>query len=263
MPINHTESANSGLTWFARVGMGAKAVVYATLGILALQAAFGGGSASGQQGVAQQLGAIGQVLLWATAIGLMLYALWRAAQALGISRAQTDADDKKETAQRLGAAGSAIANMGLAVLFALIALGVAGGGSGGWTGLLDSTWGRVVVGIVGLLFLSAAVGQFVVAARESYMESIGIDDSQMRTVVRRLGQAAYGARGVVFAMVGCGLIVSAWRANKAEYTSMAGALNQLAEQSYGQFLLAAVALGLLAYGVVAAILSRYVSAHRA
>lgn len=258
-----TGSASRGLTWFARLGMGAKAVVYGTLGYLALQAAFGGGSAPSQRSVAEQLGGVGLVLLWATAIGLLLYALWRAAQALGISRAQSDSDDTKETAQRLGAGGSAIANGGLAVLFALVALGVAGGGSGGWTGLLESTWGRVAVGAVGAIFIAASIGQFVVAMHESYMKSIGIDDTHMRSFVRRLGQAAYAARGVVFAMIGCGLIVSAWRASKAEYTSIAGALNQLAEQSYGQILLVAVALGLFAYGIVAAILSRYVSAHRA
>lgn len=252
------------ITWFARAGLVAKAVVYCTLGGLALQAALGNGPIPSQQNVAQQLDGMGAVLLWATAIGLLLYAIWRVAQATGVSGGKKDSDGKKETAKRLGAAGSALANGILAALFGIIAvrgtIGGGGSGSGAWAGLLDSAWGRVLIGLVGLAFLAAGAYQFLIAHKERYMQRINTPHPKAQRMLRKLGKFGYAARGVVFGIVGYGLLVSALQAAQADYTSLGGALRQLAEQSYGPWLLGLVALGLLAYGVVATVMGRYVRA---
>jgi len=240
------------LTWLARVGHGAKAIVYLTLGYLIFQAAFNSGSMPDQQSVAQQLGGWGKALLWATAIGLGFYAIWRGAQAGGVG---TGDDTKK----RLGAAGSMIANGVLAALFALTALGM-GAGSKGWGQLLDNGWGRLLVGLVGGCFAIAGIYQFVIAKRESYMESIETPSSKAQGIIRQVGKVAYASRGVVFLMLSAGLLLSAVQAQKAQFSSLSGALRQLAEQPAGPWLLVAVATGLIGYGIVAGLMSRYVVA---
>ena len=65
---------------FGRVGYAAKGVVYIIVGVLAAQAAFGGGGATtGSRGAIRSIAdePFGQVLLVLTALGLAGYAVWR------------------------------------------------------------------------------------------------------------------------------------------------------------------------------------------
>ena len=79
-------AANSrALDVLARVGFLAKALIYALVGVLAIQIAFGDHEEADQQGalhaVAQQ--PLGAVVLWLMVAGLVGYALWRLCQASG------------------------------------------------------------------------------------------------------------------------------------------------------------------------------------
>jgi hypothetical protein len=68
----------------ARFGYAAKGVVYAVIGILALQLALGqGGEATGPEGALSTIGQqpFGRALLAIMAAGLLAYALWRLVQA--------------------------------------------------------------------------------------------------------------------------------------------------------------------------------------
>jgi hypothetical protein len=65
------------------------------------------------------------------------------------------------------------------------------------------------------------------------------------------------ARGVVFGIIGAFLILAAWRYNATEARGLEGALETLRRQPLGQWLLAAVALGLVAYGVFQFVKARY------
>lgn len=248
------------LTYLARAGLAAKAVVYAAFGALALLAALGERGVPTKENLAQQVGAVGVALLWLTGFGLLFYAAWRGAQAIGISDEQRDENDGKELAKRVGAAGSMLANGALGVFFIASAGRAGSDGGGGWSGLLDSLWGRLVVGGVAIGMLIAGVYQIVVGVQERFMRNIRVDRHQVREILRKVGRAAFAARGVIFLLIGGGLLVSALQAGKSESTSIGGALRTLAEQPFGPWLLAAVALGLLAYGVVTAVMSRYVRA---
>jgi hypothetical protein len=64
-------------------------------------------------------------------------------------------------------------------------------------------------------------------------------------------------RGVVFAFVGLFLVIGARHENRAVARGVGGALHALQEQPYGSALLAAVALGLIAYGCYQFLLVRY------
>jgi len=65
------------------------------------------------------------------------------------------------------------------------------------------------------------------------------------------------ARGVVFGIIGFFLVQAALNSNANEARGLSGALRALEQQSYGQWVLGIVALGLIAYGFYMLVLARY------
>jgi hypothetical protein len=62
---------------------------------------------------------------------------------------------------------------------------------------------------------------------------------------------------VVFGIVGVFLILAAWHSNAGKARGLSGALRALEQQSYGQWVLGIVALGLIAYGFYMLVQARY------
>ena len=93
----------------ARVGYAAKAVLYATVGILAAQAAFGkGGRTTDTRGALRELlqAPYGRIMLLVVAVGLLGYTVWL------FVRAVTDAERRSRRSGRraaMEAAGAATA----------------------------------------------------------------------------------------------------------------------------------------------------------
>jgi len=82
-------------------------------------------------------------------------------------------------------------------------------------------------------------------------------DKKTETFAIRSGQAGLSARGVVFGIIGVFLIQAALHSNAGEALGLSGALRALEQQSYGQWVLGIVALGLVAYGFYMLVLARY------
>ena len=78
-----------------------------------------------------------------------------------------------------------------------------------------------------------------------------------RTWAVRSGVAGLAARGVIFAIVGVFLAKAAYEYDPQEAVGIDGALAKLADQAWGTWLLAAVAIGLLAYGAFCLVQARY------
>jgi hypothetical protein len=70
-----------------------------------------------------------------------------------------------------------------------------------------------------------------------------------RTVVVRLGVVGTVARGIVFAVAEGRAVDAAITFEPSQSAGLDGALRTLADQSYGPWLLGALALGLIAAGV--------------
>ena len=156
------QAANSGaINKAARVGFVAKGLVYALIGLLAFQIAFGDSERADQQGalqtVAEKPG--GSVVLWLMVIGFAGYALWRFSEALWGRRDETD--EKKRTAKRLGSAANGAIYLG----FGLLALKTVTQGSSGGSTSSDLTakilgWpaGDMLVVVAGLVVIAIAIG---------------------------------------------------------------------------------------------------------
>lgn len=72
-----------------------------------------------------------------------------------------------------------------------------------------------------------------------------------------LGAAGYAAEGVALGVLGVLFVVATIQHDPEEATGLDGALKSLREQPFGTWILGAVALGLICYGVFMVVRSRY------
>ena len=78
-----------------------------------------------------------------------------------------------------------------------------------------------------------------------------------RTGVLRLGQVGYIAKGVALSVVGGLLSYATLTFDRQTAQGLDGALQTILAQPFGKFLLTAVALGFVAFGLFAILQSRY------
>ena len=251
----------------ARLGYVAKGVVYAIVGVLAAQLAFGnGGQATGSRGALQRIESQpwGDWLLALVGFGLVGYAAWKLIQ--GIRDPEHRGTDAKGWAHRLGFIGSGVLHGSLAVsAFAMAFGGGASGGSGsggaqGWTAkAMSHPWGLWLVGLAGLVTIVVGLRQFKKAYDESFRrkwDTGAMSQRQLRGATLA-GRWGLSARGVVFVMIGFFFIQAAWQHDSSEAVGLGGALGKLASTTFGPWLLAVVALGLVAYAVFCFTQARY------
>jgi hypothetical protein len=249
--------------WAGRAGLVAKGAIYALVGILALMVAFGfGGRPKDRQGalrfVADQ--PLGEVILFALAAGFAGYAIWRLAQAL-LDR-DGDGDGLKGLAKRAGYFARALLYAGLAALSLSIVVGLGGGGNNEareTDKVLDWPFGRALVSLLGLALLVAAAWNGFRALGKRYRKDMktGQMSKEERRTLDALGSAGHLARMVVFGLVGFFLVRAAWQYDPNDAVGLDGALARVAGATYGEWLLAVVAGGLLAYGLFCFMQARY------
>lgn len=124
---------------------------------------------------------------------------------------------------------------------------------------MEQPFGLVLVVIAGLIVLGVAIAQFHQAAKATFLEKLDLSelDQQGTQLVKTLGRAGSAARGAVFGVIGIFLIIAAWQHNPQQAKGLGGALQELAQQPFGPFLLGAVALGMFAFGLFCVAEARY------
>jgi hypothetical protein len=260
-------AASSATVSLARVGFVARGVIYLVVGWLALMTAVGVGSASiaDKQQALQTVGAepLGTFLLIMVSAGLLAYAVW------SLIRAILDPEQRGHDAgaifARIGNAVAAVSYGGLGVGAARLALGLGSVGKGSdestqdWTArLLDAPFGPPLVIGLGLIVLAVAAIELGRAYKASFQDDLrGELHGAERKWLIRFGRLGFFARAVVFALIGGFLIQAARHEDASEAVGLGGALQKLAEQSFGPVLLAIVALGLCMYGLFSLAEARY------
>lgn len=246
----------------ARIGYVAKALLYATVGILAAQAAHGGGGRTTDTGGALRevlQAPMGDALLLVIAVGLAGYAVWRVVEA--ITDAEGKGGDAKGIARRAGSALRGLAHGALAIAAFRLATGSGGGGGGGSEGLArkasDLPGGNLLLWVAAVAILAYACYQLyrAFAAKLGKQLDLGAVSAGIGRWVIGLSRAGIAARGVVFGLIGV-LMVRAARQHDPE---QAGGLRESLEmlEGMGRWPLGLVALGLVAYGVYELLNARY------
>jgi Mn2+/Fe2+ NRAMP family transporter len=263
--MNRAEEASDSapLELLARVGLIAYGVVHLLIGWLAMQIAWSGsgGRSADSSGALKTLAGqpFGKALLWLIVVGLAALAVWQASSAIWGHRT---GDPGKRTRNRLKSTARAVVYAALAYSAGAIA---GGGGSSSsqsqkqaTSGLLDLPGGRVLVVLAGLMVIAVGAAHIVKALKQSFLDDL--DTASMpaggRRTVTRLGIGGYLAKGVALGVVG-GLLTYATLTYDRQRTGLDGAMQTIAEQPFGKFLLTAVAAGFVAFGLFAFMESRY------
>jgi Domain of Unknown Function (DUF1206) len=250
-----------------RVGLVAKGVSYALIGILAIQIPLGqGGQATDRQGALRQVASEswGPAALIALAVGFACYAVWRVIEAL-VDR-QHDGKDPKGLAKRGRSLGLGVLYAAsAAAALALVRSSSSGaGGSGGdekqeTARVLDWPAGRWIVLAVALGFLADGLYNVYRAVSRKFRERL--KTGEMSPAVERgavaSGVVGHMARGVVFALVGVFLAKAAIEYDPSEAVGIDGALLKLVQHDQGPLLLGLVAAGLIAYALYCLVEARY------
>jgi hypothetical protein len=247
--------------WLARAGLVARGVIYAIVGVLAIEVAVGaGGKTTNQQGALHEIAKqpLGKVLLVLMIVGLAGYATWRIVRA-AIGHGPEASDDTKE---RISGLASGIAYAMLCVTAVSILIG-SGGGSGSpdktTGGVLGWPGGQLLVGLAGVIIIGVGLEQGYKGIAKKFLEQS--KTAEMSESVRRaftaLGVFGHLARMVVFVLIGYFLLRAAIDFNPDEAVSLDGALSALAKASYGPVLLGIVAAGLIGFAAYSIADARY------
>ena len=249
--------------WLARAGLAARGVVYGVIAVLALKLALGdGGKTTDQQGALKEIAQqpFGKVLLVLVAVGLFGYALWRLVRAAIGHGAEGDRDDTKE---RLAGAFSGLAYGLLGVTAVQILIGSGGGSGNGQDkatgGVLDWPGGQILVIIAGLVLIGVAIDQAIKGIKKKFLEKSHTErmSEKVEKTFTAMGVFGHLARAVIFTLMGYFLIKAAIDYDPDKAVGIDGALAKLGDSSFGPFVLGAVAVGLLGFGLYSFMDARY------
>jgi uncharacterized membrane protein (DUF485 family) len=253
------------LNALARVGLAAKGVSFALVGILALKLAVAsGGEATSREGALQSLAqeSFGKFLLILLALGFAAYALWRFAQTFF---------DKNDVGNGATGVAKRVGYFGSGTIYAILTYSTAKIISGAAqqsqnqkaqeTTATVLSWpaGTWIVGSAGLVLIGVGLWSGYRGIKKTFLKD---------WMTEKMGPAAqtWGSRAgvvgllgwmVAFALIGIFLVKAAHDYNSREAIGLDGVLQKLANQSYGSWLLGIGAAGLLAYAVFCLFEARY------
>lgn len=265
------ETARKSITkMLARFGFLTKGVLFIIIGVLAVLVAIGfrDGELAGTRGALATIAQapFGKILLLVFVIGAGAYAGWNILR--GIADVDDHGNGKIGLLKRLVAIGLGLvyAFIGLVGLYILLEPDTAGGDGGSempetlTAVLLDFPFGVILVVLVGLGFLAAAAGVAYQAFSLNFLDKFKDFDNQnanRHRLIATTGFAGFLARALLFGLIGYFLISAAVNYNPEKVVGLDGALRALAQQSYGQIILFFTAFGLICYGFLSILKSKF------
>jgi hypothetical protein len=250
-----------------RVGLVAYGLVHLLIGWLALQLAFGekeekASNSGAMNYLAQQ--PLGGVLVWAVAIGMFFLVLWRLLEfAFGFRR---EPDDAKRWRKRLTSLLKAAIYGAIGVIALQTATGSGGGGGKGGTDsttakLMDLPGGQLIVGAVGIAVIAyggALVRRGWTEKFTEHLDAEGQSGTEGSLYVN-VGKVGYIAKGIAIAIVGSLFCYAAITHDPKKSGGLDQALQTVLEQPFGQVLLTAIAIGIVAYGLFCFVRAKHLS----
>lgn len=238
----------------ARAGLIAKGLLYILLAVVVLKLAIpgGGGERADSEGALRSLtgSTAGTALLVALAIGFGFYALWQLWCVV----------NGEDTKARLSAAGRALLWAGIAFNAGQIALGAGKGGQDeeSMTAVvLNAPFGTWIVAAVGVAVVIVALFMLRHVSDNEHLKDLRPMPQRTRRAVKAAGAAGIVAKTLVYALAGAFLIRAAVRHDPDNGVGLDGALSQVAQESYGVYVLTVAAAGMAAYALWCVLRARY------
>jgi hypothetical protein len=250
-----------GFILAARAGYVASGLMHVMIGIIAVRVATGGSGSADQSGAVAALAGSpgGTVLLWACFLGCAALAVFLFSE---VFFGATQRSDRERLKHRLKMVGQALAYGAIGAMFGTYALGGSSDSSRSTQSmsarLMAHPAGTVLLIAVGLVLVVA--GAFFVhrGVTRSFRENLtSLPPGTAGSAVVWLGTAGYAAKGVALAVLGALLVVAAVQSDPGQSTGLDGALKSLQEQPFGAWILGAVALGLICYGVFMVVRAKF------
>lgn len=246
--MNYTRTS---VRWIAKVGYGARGLVYLVVGAIALHAALEFEQAEDVHGALREIETRtgGTTALFALAAGLLAYGIWRLVQSL------LDVDRHGFSARGLAVRGgllvSAVLHTSLAWACVEIALHM-GPGDGkpvqkAVASTLEWPWGQALVVAGGLLVAGAGIAHLHKAVTGGFLRWFDASPGALAWIdpVSRIG---LGARGLVFAGIAGFVIYAAITLDSSDARGLEAIMLWIQDRAYGRILLGALAFGLMAFG---------------
>lgn len=252
----------------AQAGLTAKGIVYCLLGVLAFMAAFhiAGQSTNNtdKEGVFSviQDQAGGKIMLGVLALGLLCYTIWRFIQTFG------DTEDKGNNAKGLSArarylfSGLVYASLAAYAIRKLLSQPNESGNSQQTLAqeVLSKPFGDWLLGAGAAIIIAIGFYQAYYGLSEKYRKHVDqVGRSSNSKLLLTAGKIGYVARAIVWLIIGWMLAKAAFYSNSSEAGDTSKAFSFLAESSYGSYLLGAVGIGLICYGIFNFIRVKYES----
>ncbi|MBT2588294.1 DUF1206 domain-containing protein [Arthrobacter sp. ISL-95] len=247
------EAANSQtFAAVARAGYAVSGLLHILIGIIAIQLAVGRSGEADVSGAVAEVASkpAGPVLLWACFAACAALALWQLGNAILGYR---NVSDNKLT-KRLSALGQALVFAALAATIMSFVMGQGQNSresSSDFTGtLMKAPFGIFLLVAVGAGIAITGVVFAVRGFRKKFTNDLSLSSNpSVHKFQLWVGVVGYIAKGIALFLVGLLVVIAAVRVQPEQSTGLDGGLKALKEQPYGPYLLAAVALGLIAYGL--------------
>lgn len=246
----------------AQAGYVSKGIVYVLLGLLGFMAAFeltkdNEATQSGTLRFVKDLPA-GTILLLLLALGLLCYSVWR-----GIQAFYNPKQEEKKWTKRARYFLSGLAYLALAYT-ALKAAFENSSGKGDQNQklageLMDQPLGQVLVGLAALIFAGVGIYQIYYGLSEKYrkhVQELSLHSQHAATLLKS-GKVGYISRGIVWLVIAFLFFRAAIHSAANEAGSTGKAFQFIETSPFGSYLLAALGLGLIAYGIFNFVRARY------
>lgn len=258
-------AVRNGVEIAARIGYGARGFVYLSAGAITLLAVLNVlDGAVGARGalvwLAQQ--PFGRAWLLLTGLGLAAFSAWRFLQAVFDADREGRSWQGVNTRISQGFSGLGYALLATTALGLLMHVPAAPGvqemaaGHRQAARVLSLPFGNLLLAGVGLCIAGVGAANVVRAIRTDFTEYLSCSVELCRRVAP-LARAGYLARGLAWLPLAALVVTAGARSRPSDVTSFDAALDALEAQPAGPWLLAAAALGFVAFGAFSFVEARF------
>lgn len=237
-----------------RAGFAARALIYLLIGWFTFLLAVGK-----RPPEADQRGAMAEIvrhtggflLLWAIAIGLSGYALWRWSEAaFGVVGEGRDWKPRLQSGIR-GTIYAFFAVSAFNLLARAHTSSQAGQSEQFSARAMSHQGGRLAVGVVGAIVVVCGLALVVEGVLRRFKKYFDLAEMSRasRRLVWTLGTIGTTARGIAFALTGYFVVQAAWHYQPSKARGLDGALRTVASSEVGRWLVGLVGLGMVAFGL--------------